>query len=63
MNHGKAVEEVWAWRDALSKELEKIPEKDQVRYINEKARKGCRRLGIKCRIVKREHMMPDTKPA
>jgi hypothetical protein len=55
MNCGKAVEEVWVWREALSKELEKIPKKDRVKYINEKARKGCRRLGIKCRTLKKEH--------
>jgi hypothetical protein len=56
MNYGKAVEEVWAWREALSKELEKFPEKYRVRYINEKAQEGCKRLGIKCRVVKREHV-------
>jgi hypothetical protein len=54
MNYGKAVEEVWTWREALSKELEKVSEKDQVRYINEKALEGSKRLGINCRVVKRQ---------
>jgi hypothetical protein len=54
MIYGKAVEEVWAWREALSKELEKVPESEQVKYLNEKAREGCRRLGIKCRTEKKE---------
>jgi hypothetical protein len=52
---GKAVEEVWAWRDALAKELEKIPENDRVNYLNEKALEGCRNLNIKCRAPKKEH--------
>lgn len=52
---GKAVEEVWAWRDALAKELEKIPENDRINYLNEKALEGCRNLGIKCRKPKKEH--------
>ncbi len=55
MEYGKAVEEVWTWRDALSKELEKVPEKDRVRYLNEKADEGCRKLGINCKTVKKEH--------
>ena len=54
MNYGKAVEEVWSWRERLSKELDTVPEKDQIRYLNEKAQEGCKRLGIKCRIVNRQ---------
>jgi len=54
MNFGKAVEEVWEWREALSKELEAVPEKERVKYIHEKAREGCRKLGIKYRTEKRK---------
>jgi hypothetical protein len=55
MSTGKAVEEVRAWRKALAIELEKIPEKDRVKYLNEKAHEGCRHLGIKCRSPKKVH--------
>lgn len=55
MSTGKAVEEVWAWRESLAKELEEIPEKDRVKYLNEKAFEGCKSLGIKCRVPKNEH--------
>lgn len=48
MNYGKAVEEVWAWREAFEKELEKIPDNQQVKYINDTAQKACKKLGIKC---------------
>ena len=49
MNYGKAVEEVWKWREVFEKELSKIPRDQQVRYINETAHKACQELGIKCR--------------
>lgn len=49
MNYGKAVEEVWAWREAFERELEKVPDNRQVKYINETAREACKKLGIKCR--------------
>jgi hypothetical protein len=55
MNHGKAVEEVWTWREALAKELENVPEAERVKYINEKAREGCRKLGINCPAGKKTH--------
>jgi len=55
MNLGKAVEEVWEWREALSKELEIVPKVERVEYINKKAREGCRRLGIKCRVKEKKH--------
>ncbi len=61
--NGKAVEEVWAWRDALEKELEKIPESERVDYINQKAREGCQKLGINCRFVKRASHSPQRKAA
>ena len=49
MNYGKAVEEVWAWREAFEKELDKVPRDQQVKYINETAQKACKKLGVKCR--------------
>jgi hypothetical protein len=49
MSYGKAVEEVWAWREAFEKKLREIPRDRQVKYINETARKACKKLGIKCR--------------
>jgi hypothetical protein len=49
MNYGKAVEEVWTWRETIEKELRHVPRDQQVRYINETARKACKTLGIKCR--------------
>jgi hypothetical protein len=49
MNYGKAVEEVWEWREAFEEELRKVPEEKQVDYINNTAHDACKRLGIKCR--------------
>jgi hypothetical protein len=53
MGYGKAVEEVWAWRDALAKELEKVSPEKRAEYINKKADTVCKTYGLKCRIVKR----------
>jgi hypothetical protein len=55
MGYGKAVEEVWLWREALAKELEKIPLDKRTDYLNKKADDLCKKYGIKCRTVKREH--------
>jgi hypothetical protein len=49
MNYGKAVEEVWAWRESFEKELRNVPHEQQVKYINDTAQKACKKLGIKCR--------------
>lgn len=49
MSYGKAVEEVWTWRESFEKELSKIPHDQQVKYINESAQATCKKLGIKCR--------------
>jgi len=49
MNYGKAVEEVWAWREAVAKEIQTVPREKRVKYINETAQKACKKLGIKCR--------------
>jgi len=49
MNYGKAVEEVWVWRETFEKELRNIPHDQQAKYINETALNACKKLGIKCR--------------
>jgi hypothetical protein len=54
INYGKAVEEVWTWRESFEKELNKVPHDQQVKYINEKALETCKKLGIKCRIERKE---------
>jgi vacuolar-type H+-ATPase subunit E/Vma4 len=54
MNYGKAVEEVWSWRDSLNKELEKIPEANRNEYLNSKAEAVCQKYGMKCHVTKRE---------
>ena len=51
MNHGKAVEEVWQWREAFEEKLRKVPQEKQVEFINTTARDACKRLGIKCRTA------------
>jgi hypothetical protein len=54
MNYGKALEEVWQWRDAVEKKLEGMDENEQVRVINEDARKLCQKYGIKYKVKRRE---------
>jgi len=54
MNYGKSLEQVWAWRKALSEKLNKINEKDQIRSINEDARNICRKYGIKYKVKRRD---------
>lgn len=49
MNYGKAVEEVWLWREAFEKKLREVPKNQQAQFINNTARDACKRLGIKCR--------------
>ena len=49
MNYGKAVEEVWTWREAFEKKLCEVPKNQQVKFINDTANEACKRLGIKCR--------------
>ena len=49
MNYGKAVEEVWLWREAVAKDIQTVPRNKRVKYINDTARDACKRLGIKCR--------------
>jgi hypothetical protein len=47
MNYGKAVEEVWAWREAVAKEVRAVPRDKRVKYLSETTQKACTRLGIK----------------
>ncbi len=61
MGYGKAVEEVWKWRDALAKELEKVAPEKRADYINKKADNVCKTYGLKCRIVKRERTISTHK--
>jgi hypothetical protein len=56
MNYGKAVEEVWKWRESLAKDLEKITPDKRADYLNKRAADVCKKYGIKSRIVKREHV-------
>jgi vacuolar-type H+-ATPase subunit E/Vma4 len=51
MNYGKAVEEVWTWREAVAKELQNVPREKRARYLNETAQEACKKLGIKCRVL------------
>lgn len=51
MNYGKAVEEVWQWREAVAKDIQAVPRNNRVKYINDTTRDACKRLGIKCRIA------------
>lgn len=51
MNYGKAVEEVWKWREDFEERLKNIPREKQVAFINETAHQACQRLGIKCRTA------------
>jgi hypothetical protein len=54
MHYGKAVEEVWEWREALAKELEKVPDEKRGEYLNKKADDICKKYGLKCRTAERE---------
>jgi hypothetical protein len=51
MNYGKAVEEVWAWRDALAKEIENLSPQQQREHINNKADEAVRKYGIKVKTM------------
>jgi hypothetical protein len=47
MNYGKAVEEVWGWRETLGKELEGMSPEEQRNHLNTKADEAIRKYGIK----------------
>ena len=47
MNYGKAVEEVWSWREAIGKELEGLSPEQQRNHLNSKADEAIRKYGIK----------------
>ena len=49
MNYGKAVEEVWKWREESAKKTLAVPRNERVKYINDSALATCKKLGIKCR--------------
>ena len=47
MNYGKALEEVWAARETLEKELEGKTPEQQIKYINDKADEACKKYGVR----------------
>jgi hypothetical protein len=49
--YGKAVEEVWAWREALAKEIENLSPQQQREHLNNKADKAIRKYGIKVKTL------------
>jgi hypothetical protein len=49
MNYGKAVEEVWVWREAVAKKALAVPRAKRVAYFNDTARAACKKLGLKGR--------------
>jgi DNA repair ATPase RecN len=51
MNYGNAVEEVWAWRETVAKELQNVPREDRARHLNKTAQDACKKLGITCRVL------------
>lgn len=51
MNYGKAVEEVWAWREALGKELEGLSPQEQRKHLSNKADDAIIKYGIKVKTV------------
>jgi len=54
MNYGKAVEEVWEWRESLSKEMENVPPAERGKYLNEKGMEIYKKYNLKCPIVRHE---------
>jgi hypothetical protein len=51
MNYGKAVEEVWAWRATLGKELEGMSPEQQRKHLNNKADDAIKKYGIKVKSI------------
>ena len=61
MSYGKAVEEVWEWRESLAKELEKVPPMERGKYLNKKGMEIYRKYNLKCPIIRHEQPIPDMK--
>lgn len=51
MNYGKAVEEVWTWRETLGKELEGMSPEQQRKHLNNKADDAIKKYGIKVKSI------------
>jgi hypothetical protein len=51
MSYGKAVEEVWAWREALAKEIEDMTPEQQREHLNSKADAAIKKYGIKVKTL------------
>lgn len=45
--YGKALEEVWAWREKLAKETDGMSMEAQRKYLNERGRGLCVKYGLK----------------
>jgi hypothetical protein len=56
MNYGKAVEEVWVWRETLSKELEGMNPAQQIKHINDKADDAIKKYGIRVKTPASEKL-------
>jgi len=50
MNYGKAVEEVWTWRDEIDKKLKDMSKPERSRYIHEHAKAICEQYGIPYKV-------------
>ena len=51
MSYGKAVEEVWAWRETLGKELDGLSLEQQRKHLNNKADDAIVKYGIKVKTA------------
>ena len=60
MNYGKAVEEIWKWRETVAKELQNVPREKRAKYLNDTAHDACKRLGIKCRVAAAPRIKTNT---
>ena len=45
--YGKALEEVWAWREKLAVETNGMSMETQRKYLNERGRALCAKYGLK----------------
>jgi hypothetical protein len=54
MSYGKAVEEVWEWRESLEKELVNVPLEERGRYLNKKGVEIYTKYNLSCPIIHHE---------
>ncbi len=60
MKYGKALQEVWEWRETVAKELMSIPLNKRARHLNKTAQEACKKLGIKCRFMTSKKLSKNT---